>query len=78
MPARRPSFSRPVYEGLPALYVLGGVGALVLSYALRRGWVGVLLALVGVAGVLGGCVVWLRRRDFRTLRGKYPGGSREI
>ncbi|MGB8328175.1 MAG: hypothetical protein WCE48_11420 [Steroidobacteraceae bacterium] len=71
----RPTLSRPVYESLPAIYVLAGVIALALSYVRGRGWLSSLLALAGLAGVIGGGVVWLRRRDFRTLRDKYPGGS---
>jgi hypothetical protein len=68
-----PQFSRPVYEGLPWLYITCGLLILTGSYLLAAH--GVLSLLAGIAGllcVLGGVVVLLRRRDFRELRSQYP------
>ena len=67
----RPKLARPLYESLPWLYVGGGLGALVLSY--RGVWphLQVVLGLGGIAGLLGGSVVWLRRRGYRRLRARY-------
>jgi hypothetical protein len=67
-----PHFSRPVYEGLPWIYIMFGVGALLASYLLAaRGAVSLLIGLPGLAGVVGGFVLLLRRRDYRALRSRY-------
>jgi hypothetical protein len=64
--------SRPLYESLPWLYVLGGLLALAASYRHEsRGWVSALLGLLGFLAVLAGMVVLLRRRDFRDMRSHY-------
>jgi Flp pilus assembly protein TadB len=64
--------SRPLYEGLPWLYIACGLAALLASYLLAAH--GVASLLVGVPGLLilvGGIVVLLRRRDYRQLRSEY-------
>ena len=64
--------SRPVYEGLPWLYMACGLAALLASYLLASHRAASLL--VGVLGLLilvGGIVVLLRRRDYRRLRSEY-------
>jgi len=64
--------SRPVYEGLPWLYMACGVLALIASYLLAaRGILSLLVGLLGLAGLLYGFVVLLRRRDYRALRSEY-------
>ena len=64
--------SRPMYEGLPWLYIGGGLAALGVSYAIGDSHaVGMLAGLAGLAAVLGGVVVLLRRRDYRQLRSQY-------
>ena len=57
--------SRPLYEGLPWIYVAGGVAALIGSYASPPGALSIVLGLLGFLSVLAGIVVLLRRRDFR-------------
>jgi hypothetical protein len=72
MPRSSPHFSRPVYEGLPWVYIIFGLGALIASYLVAAR--GVLSLSVGVLGLLclvGGFVVLLRRRDYRALRSRY-------
>ncbi|MGH8201452.1 MAG: hypothetical protein ACREVO_14005, partial [Steroidobacteraceae bacterium] len=64
--------SRPMYEGLPWLYMGGGIAALVVSYFIGDSHVvGLLVGLAGLATLLGGVVVLLRRRDYRELRSQY-------
>jgi hypothetical protein len=67
--------SRPLYEGLPWLYILLGLVALTGSYLLARGALSFLVGSVGLLAVIGGGVVLLRRRDYRELRSQYgaPG-----
>jgi membrane associated rhomboid family serine protease len=68
----RTYFSRPVYEGLPWLYIICGLAALLASYLLAsRAVVSHTLGLLGLLSVVAGIVVLLRRRDFRALRSQY-------
>jgi hypothetical protein len=68
-----PQFSRPVYEGLPWLYITCGLLILGGSYLLAaHGVLSLLAGIVGLLFVLLGVVVLLRRRDYRALRSQYP------
>jgi len=72
MVRRGPHLSRPVYEGLPWIYITCGVAALVASYLLAaRGVVSVAAGVLGLLGLVAGIVVLLRRRDYRALRSRY-------
>jgi len=71
MSAAQHKLSRPVYEGLPWVYLLCGVGLLIVSYLHRSTLLSVLLGLPGLGAVLAGVVVWLRRRAYRRLRAQY-------
>jgi hypothetical protein len=67
-------FPRPVYESLP--YVYAGAGALLAAFALfgHAGPRGFMLAL-GALGLLGGLVLWMRRRDYRASHQAYDRHS---
>jgi len=63
--------ANPLYESLPALYVLLGGLLLFGSYRLHSGALSMLLLIVGVLGLIGGVAIWLRRRDFRAANAEY-------
>jgi len=64
--------SRPLYEGLPWIYMASGVLALLASYWLaKHGGVSLIVGLLGLVALIGGFVVLLRRRDYRELRSQY-------
>ena len=63
--------SKPLYESLPWLYVLGGALLIGVSHQLHSGALSVLLLAAGVLAVIGGAAIWLRRRDFRATRAEY-------
>jgi membrane associated rhomboid family serine protease len=75
--ATRPRLlSRPLYEGLPWLYIVLGAVALLGSYLLAaRGVLSFAVGALGLLAILAGAVVLLRRRDYRELRSHYssPG-----
>lgn len=65
-----------MYEGLPWLYIGGGLAALGVSYVLGdTHTVSLLAGLAGLAALLAGVVVLLRRRDYRDLRSQYGQGD---
>jgi len=67
--------SKPLYELLPYGYVLAGVAGIVCAYfLLHEIWANVALVL-GVACILGGVVILLKRRDARVTRAEYRGGA---
>lgn len=68
--------SRPLYEGLPWVYMACGLAALAGSYLLSSRLVSLVLGLLGLAGLLGGSVIALRRRDYRQLRANYADPER--
>lgn len=64
--------SRPLYESLPWLYVMGGLLALAASYRLQgHSGFATLVGILGLVALLAGIVILLRRRDFRELRAHY-------
>ncbi len=72
MQRRNPHFSRPVYEGLPWVYIMLGLGGLIASYLLAaRGALSLTVGVLGLLCVVGGFVLLLRRRDYRALRSQY-------
>jgi len=61
-----------MYEGLPWIYIGGGITALGVSYLIGDSHVvGLIAGLAGLVILLGGVVVLLRRRDYRQLRSQY-------
>jgi nitrate reductase gamma subunit len=63
--------ARPLYEGLPWLYMASGAAALGASYFAGSALVSGALGVAGLIALVGGLVVWLRRRDYRRMRTRY-------
>ena len=63
--------SKPLYESLPGLYVLGGALLIFVSHQLHSGVLSMLLLIAGMLALIGGAAIWLRRRDFRATRAEY-------
>ncbi len=57
--------SKPLYEAVPYLYLIAGLAALSASLYLDYWIWPTICLLVGFACIIGGLVIWLRRRDFR-------------
>ncbi len=67
--------ARPVYESLPYVYGLAGLACLVASWFVRPRLWSVVLLVLGAIALLGGMVVWLRRRDYRMQQAEYDSRS---
>ena len=57
--------SKPLYEIVPYLYLTAGLASLFASLYLDYWIWPTICLLVGFACIIGGLVIWLRRRDFR-------------
>jgi hypothetical protein len=71
--------SRPLYEGLPWIYLSFGLFALIVSYGQSSSLLSIVLGLPGFVSMMAGIVVLLKRRDYRTMRTQYtrPDGLAE-
>ena len=63
--------ARPIYEGLPWAYVCAGLAALAASYLQNSPFLSFAFGLPGLAVLLGGIVIILRRREYRRMRAQY-------
>ncbi len=67
--------SRPIYELLPYLYMLVGGGLLAAAWVVEaETWPSVFLT-VGALSLMGGLVLWLRRKDYRSKQAEYDSRS---
>lgn len=57
--------SRPIYESLPYFYIVAGALTLAASMYLGHWYWPTICFFVGLASLVGGLVVLLKRRDFR-------------
>ena len=62
--------SKPIYEGLPYLYIV--VGAILLGSSMYVNyWHWPTICFVsGLSSLVAGLVVWLKRRDYRDTDGR--------
>jgi hypothetical protein len=67
--------ARPLYELLPYLYMLVGVGLLGAAWLTEAETLPSILMVVGSLSLMGGLVLWLRRRDYRTKQSEYNSHS---
>ncbi|MEZ5500369.1 MAG: hypothetical protein R3E77_13190 [Steroidobacteraceae bacterium] len=64
---------RSIYEALPYLYALGGTLLAVTGFQLTNAWLSGLLVFAGLAALVCGSAIWLRRRDYRSSQRGYEG-----
>ncbi len=69
--------ARPLYEFLPYLYMLVGVGLLAAAWFVDMETLPSIFMIVGALSLMGGLVLWLRRRDYRTRQAEYNNRSLE-
>ena len=70
--------SRPLYEFLPYLYMLLGIVLLGCAWSLQVATLPGLMMFVGAVSLLGGIVLWLRRRDYRSRQSEYNEKSLDL
>jgi hypothetical protein len=69
--------ARPVYEFLPYLYMLVGIGLLTAAWFVDVQTLPSIFMVAGALSLMGGLVLWLRRRDYRTRQAEYNSRSLE-
>ena len=69
--------AKPVYESMPYAYAVAGAMLMLLSYFDGRGFWSNTSAIVGLLAVIGGAVIFLKRRDYRLNRTHYDFRSLE-
>ena len=70
--------ARPVYESLPAIYVLIGGAAIFLFYINPPGFAGKAAFVIGFFALTAGVTLFLRRQDYRELSREYNGENIEL
>ncbi|HEY6483196.1 MAG TPA: hypothetical protein VIY54_06695 [Steroidobacteraceae bacterium] len=70
--------SRPLYEGLPWVYMACGLAALAGSYVRLSHTMSVVVAGAGFLSILWGVVVLMRRREYRRLRSEYDNDDASL
>jgi hypothetical protein len=71
MGSRAVHLAKPVYESMPYAYAGTGVALMLLSYFYGRGLWSTVVAIAGLLAVVGGAVIFLKRRDYRLNRTHY-------
>lgn len=69
--------ARPIYELLPYLYMLLGAALLGAAWLIPARALPSICLLVGTSSIIGGLVLWLRRRDYRAQQAQYDSRSLE-
>lgn len=62
--------TKPIYESMPFIYMAIGVAGAVAAFFVDEGrWQAITLA-AGMVFLIGGLVLWLKRRDYRSSRSR--------
>jgi hypothetical protein len=77
MGIRAVHLAKPVYESIPYAYALAGLVLMLVSYFDGRGFWSNVAAIVGFLAVIGGLVIFLKRRDYRMSHAHYDYRSLE-
>ena len=67
--------SKPVYESLPYYYMALGLVAVVASVQIERWYWSELFGVGGLLSLVGGLVLWLKRRAYRRSRSRHSVGD---
>ena len=67
--------AKPVYEFLPYAYMLVGGALSCASWLTNAGRLSSWMLAAGLLLLVGGLVIWLRRRDYRTAQSEYNSRS---
>ena len=62
--------SKPIYEGLPYLYLVVGAILLGSSMYVNYWYWPTICFVTGLSSLVAGLVVWLKRRDYRDTDGR--------
>ena len=62
--------AKPVYESLPYYYMALGIAAGIGSFHIESWFWPEILAIAAVGSLIGGLVLWLKRRDYRRSRSR--------
>jgi hypothetical protein len=68
---------RPLYEFLPYVYMLVGIGLLAAAWFIDIRTLPSIFMVVGALSLMAGLVLWLRRRDYRTRQAEYNNRTLE-
>lgn len=63
--------SKPVYESLPYYFMALGVVAVLASFNIERWYWAEFFGLGGLLSLVGGLVLWLKRRAYRRSRSRH-------
>jgi disulfide bond formation protein DsbB len=70
--------SRPLYESLPLLYVMIGVGAIVIAYFEPSRIRSIVAFVIGLLAAIAALTIFLHRQDRRELSREYPADSLDM
>jgi hypothetical protein len=73
-----PRLAKPLYESLPALYLLAGVVLCALSYQYGNRWWSGPCAVLGILALIAGLAIAMHRRDYRSTSGAYLRRGRPV
>lgn len=62
--------SKPIYESLPYYYIAVGIAAMLAGFYAEAWYWPQICPVAGFAGLVGGLVVLLKRRDYRASRSR--------